>query len=397
MTTRAASAGRRAAGREGRLRVGVLGLGMAGGLMVPQLAAHPRTQFAGAADPNELLRRRVASDHGLAVDDDAQALLRRTDIDAVYIATPHQFHREHVELAARHGKHVIVEKPIALTLPECDAMIAAAAEAGIVLLVGHTHGFDPAVGLLREMTVSREFGALGAIAMLNYTDFMYRPRRPEELDTSRGGGIVYNQLPHQVEVARMVAASPVRSVRAAMWRLDAARPTEGCSSAFIDFESGAAASMVYSGYDHFDSDEWHGWVSSGGRRKSPGHGTARRRLREVAAGPGEVRMRTERYGYGGDLPADAATHQGHFGELVVTYERADVRSAPDGLMVYDDDGPRSIPIDPRLTGRAALLDEFCACVLDGRPAVHDGGFARGTLAACLALLQSARTRAEVPV
>lgn len=397
MTTVAASDVRRPMGRDGPLSVGVLGLGMAGGLMVPQLAAHPRTVLAGAADPNELLRRRVANDHGIEVDPDAEALLRRTDIDAVYIATPHQFHREHVELAARHRKHVIVEKPIALALPECDAMIAAAAAAGIVMLVGHTHGCDPAVARLREMTVTGQFGSLAAIAMLNYTDFMYRPRRPEELDTSRGGGIVFNQLPHQVEVARMVAASPVRSVRAALWRLDAARPTEGCSSAFIDFESGAAASMVYSGYDHFDSDEWHDWISSGGRRKSPAHGAARRRLRAVAGGVDEVRMRSERFGYGGDLPVDAPTHQGHFGELVVTYERADVRCTADGLVVYDDDGPRSIAIDPRLTGRASLLDEFCACVLDGSPAVHDGTFARGTLAACLALLRSAQARAEVLV
>lgn len=85
-----------------------------------------------------------------------------------------------------------------------------------------------------------------------------------------------------------------------------------------------------------------------------------------------------------------------FAELAVADERADVRGATDGLVAYDD-GPRSIPVDPRLTGRAALLDEFYACVLDGRPAVHDGAFARGPLAACPALLRLARSRAEVLV
>jgi phthalate 4,5-cis-dihydrodiol dehydrogenase len=378
-----------------RLRVGVLGLGLAGGMMVPAIASHPRTVLTGAADLSETLRQRVVKDHGIAVNSDAEELIRRPDVDAVYIATPHQFHNEHVLLAAKHGKHVIVEKPIALTLEDCDTMIESAARSGIALLVGHTHSSDPAVAMLREFTTSGEFGRLAMISMLNFTDFMYRPRRPEELDTSRGGGIAYNQLPHQIEVARMVAASDIRSVRAAMWKLDPARPTEGCSSAFVDFQGGAVANMVYSGYDHFDTDEFHGWISSSGRDKKPAHGSARRALKAVAGNAEEVRMRTDRYGYGGGRFSDTPTHQAHFGQVIVTYEHADVRFSPEGLTVYGDDGVREVAIDAAVTGRAALLDEFCASVIDGRPAIHDGKFARSTLAACLAMLESAQTRSEV--
>lgn len=73
-----------------RLRIGVLGLGMAGGLMVPVIASHPRTVLAGAADPNPTLRERFARDYRLDVNQDATELLCRPDIDAVYVATPHQ-------------------------------------------------------------------------------------------------------------------------------------------------------------------------------------------------------------------------------------------------------------------------------------------------------------------
>lgn len=378
-----------------RLRIGVLGLGMAGGLMVPVIASHPRTVLAGAADPNPTLRERFARDYRLDVNHDAAELLCRPDIDAVYVATPHQFHKEHVILAARHGKHVIVEKPITLSLADCDAMIEAAAHLGIVLVVGHTHSFDPAIAMMRDFTVRGELGRLAMLAMWNYTDFMYRPRRPEELDTAKGGGIAYNQLPHQVDVARMVSASEVRTVRASMWQLDAARPTEGCCSGFLEFESGAVASMVYSGYDHFDSDELHGWISSSGRRKNPAQGSARRALAALNGQAEEIRLRTERYGYGGGLSAGAATHQPHFGQLILTYEHADVRLSPEGLTVYDNDGVREVRIDPARVGRTAVLDEFCSAVIDGVPAVHDGAFARGTLATCLAILRSSASRSEV--
>lgn len=378
-----------------RLRVGVLGLGMAGGIMVPAIASHPRTVLCGAADLNALLRQRFERDHGITAEETAEALVSRPDVDAVYIATPHQLHRDHVHLAARYGKHVIVEKPIALTLQDCDEMIDSTSRAGIVMMVGHTHSSDPAVSVLRDFTARGEFGRLAVVTMLNYTDFMYRPRRPEELDTAQGGGIIYNQLPHQMEVARLAANSEVRSVRASLWKLDATRPTEGCCAAFVQFASGAAATMVYSGHDHFDSDEFHGWVSSSGRIKSPAHGAARRRLRQLAAGTEEAAMRTDRYGYGGDLPTSAPTHQAHFGQMILTYEHADVRTSPAGLTIYGDEGVREISIDCSRTGRAALLDEFCAAVMDGKPPIHDGRFARGTLAACLAVLRSGETGSEV--
>jgi phthalate 4,5-cis-dihydrodiol dehydrogenase len=246
-------------------------------------------------------------------------------------------------------------------------MIVLAEQARIALLVGHTHSSDPAVAMLHGFTNSGEFGKLAMISMLNYTDFMYRPRRPEELNTTMGGGIAYNQLPHQVEVARMISCSPVRSVRASMWKLDTRRPTEGCSSVFVDFESGVVANLVYSGYDHFDSDELHDWVSSSGRLKAPNHGSARRALESIIGSPDEARMRTERYGYGGALPSAPPTHQAHFGQIVVTYEHADVRISPDGVAVYEDRGVRNVSIDASNTGRSALLDELCACVIDKQP------------------------------
>ena len=157
---------------------------------------------------------------------------------------------------------------MALTLADCDAIIEVVEKHKVHLVVGHTHAFDPAVRAIRKLVASGEMGALGMINSFNYTNFLYRPRRPEELDTSRGGGILFNQVPHQIDTARVLAGGLVTSVRAHATVLDPSRPTEASCAALLQFDNGAAASLIYSGYDHFDSDEWHFGISERGDRKS---------------------------------------------------------------------------------------------------------------------------------
>jgi phthalate 4,5-cis-dihydrodiol dehydrogenase len=385
------------------LRIGVVGLGMAGAAMVPAIQAHPAFVLAGAAELNPELRARFANDHLCPVDASATELIARRDIDALYIATPHQLHCEHAVLAADHGKHAIVEKPMALSLDDCDKMIAASARNGTVLVVGHTHSFGPAIMLMRRIIASGEVGHLAMIAMSNYTDFMYRPRRPEELDTSLGGGILFNQIPHQVDIARLLSNSGVRHVRAMTGILDRARPTEGCCMAMLSFDDGSAASLVYSGYDRFDSDELHGWIGEGGQPKIPNHGATGRALATIADQAEEARLRSNNFGYGGGRrwqpnPGER-WHQPHFGTMVVSCSGADLRQSADGVLVYTHGGVREVPVPPSngRPGRADVLDELYGAALHGVEPLHDGRFARGTVEVCLAIQESARAGREVTI
>ena len=156
---------------------------------------------------------------------------------------------------------------MALTLEDCDRMIEAADRAGVVLIVGHTANFNPGVQKMRQL-VTGELGTLALITANAYTDFLYRPRRPEALVTEQGGGIMYNQVPHQVDAVRFLAGGVARTVRASTWSLDPARPTEGCYAAFLTFDGGAVASLVYSGYDHLDSSE----LAAGASAPNGGYG-----------------------------------------------------------------------------------------------------------------------------
>jgi phthalate 4,5-cis-dihydrodiol dehydrogenase len=373
--------------------LGIIGLGMAGAVMVHAAAAHPKYVLRAGADPHAAPREAFARDFNARAYADARELVADAAVQAVYIATPHQFHALHAILAAEHGKHIVLEKPMALTLADCDAIIAAVERNRVHLIVGHTHGFDPAVRLMRGIIARGELGRLGMINSFNYTNYLYRPRRPEELDTSKGGGILFNQVPHQVDTARVLGGGLVRSVRAHTNVLDLARPTEAGCMALLQFDGGAAASLTYSGYDHFDSDEWHSGIGEGGRPKPLSHGAARRALAAVREESG-LRTKTLAYGAG---PGGLPPHQPHFGVTIVTCAEGDMRASADGVLVYDRNGMREIAIPRRdgMPGRREVLDDMLVAIRTGRRPRHDGRWGKATVEVALAILRSSREGREI--
>jgi phthalate 4,5-cis-dihydrodiol dehydrogenase len=377
------------------LRLGVIGLGRAAALMLPSLLAHPHVRLTAAADPNPDARARFEADFGGRTYASAEELCAAPDVDAVYVATPHEYHAADVLTAARHGKHAIVEKPMALTLEECRAMTDAAERNGTVLVVGHSHGFDPAIMMIRDIVKRGDVGPLRMIVNLVYGDFLYRPRRPQELDTSLGGGIIYNQVPHQLDIVRTIDGGPLRSVYAMTGIWDRARPTEGAMTALLEFSDGVAASLTYNGYDHFDTDEFHDWVGEDGAPRTPAHGRRRAAIRAYETPADEIRGRTARGFAGSGVVRPAATmHDPHFGLLVVSCEHADLRPSPDGVLVYDDDGVRELPAPKARAypNKDGVIDEFYDAIVGGVAPLHDGAWGTATMAAALALLQSARER-----
>jgi phthalate 4,5-cis-dihydrodiol dehydrogenase len=161
----------------------------------------------------------------------------------------------------------------------------------------------------------------------------------------------------------------------------------------LQFEGGAAASLVYSGYDHFDSDEWHFGIGERGAPKPIAHGAARRAL-AVAANETEARTKTFAYGSaGGAMPP----HQPHFGLTIVTCAGGDMRASADGVTVYGREGLREIPLShgDGMPGRREVLDDMRAAIRSGRKPVHDGRWGKATVEVALAILRSSREGCEV--
>ncbi len=377
-----------------KLRLGVAGLGRAFSVMLPTFTADPRVALVAAADPRAEARQRFAADFGGKSYKSVEELCADPAIDVVYVATPHQFHAQHAALAARHGKHLLIEKPIALTLDECTSIIDAARRAGVQLVVGHSHSFDAPVKHLSEVIASGEFGAVRMINAIKYTDYLYRPRRPEELDTAQGGGAVFNQAAHQVDIVRLVAGGLATSVRAVTGAWDRSRPTEGAYAAVLTFANGAFASLTYSGYGHFDSDEFQGWIGEMGQQKTPYAGASRPRFSSTED---ETAFKNAR-NYGGrdyrPSATQAAAHQ-HFGILLVSCERGDLRALPNGVMIYQGGAARLEELPPPSVPRAEVIDELYRAVVHGEAPLHDGAWAMATLEVLLGILRSAREGCDV--
>ena len=382
------------------LRIGVIGLGRAFTLMLPTLQADPRVRLVAATDPLDPARRQFEIDFAVRADSSSEALCARSDVDVVYIASPHQFHTEHAVLAAAHGKHVWVEKPMALGLGDCTRMIEATQVAGVQLMVGHSHSFDGPVLRTRQLIDSGDYGAVKMIHAFNYTDFLYRPRRPQELDTAAGGGVIYSQAAHQIDIVRLLGGGQVKSVRAFTGAWDSGRPTEGAYSALLGFANGAFASATYSGYGHFDSDELLGNIGEMGQTKTVGdYGMARKRLRSFLTAQDEIAAKAAR-NYGGQnwqttaRSATQAAHQ-HFGHMIVSCEKADLRPDATGVTVYGDHEKRFDALPLPTIPRVEVIDELVNAVGLGQQPLHSGSWARASLAVCLAIQESAQKGLEV--
>lgn len=386
------------------LRIGVAGLGRAFTLMLPTFLTDERVQLVAATDPWATACKQFERDVGIPCDASFEALCTNPTVEVVYIASPHQFHAEQAVLALGAGKHVWVEKPMAVTLAQCNAMVEAAKRSGKCLMVGHSHSFDAPILQTARLIQSGQFGAVRMLHAIQYTDFLYRARRPEELQTERGGGVIFSQGAHQVDVCRLLCAGLVTQVQAHCGAWDPSRPTEGAYSALLRFDGGAFASLTYSGYGLWDSNAWMDQVSELGQdlKSSPASGARQQYLQrrhEPDAEAKEASLKAQR-NYGGEAWSSeqnnrAVPHHQHFGPVMVSCDLADLRPTPSGVWVHAIHETYKVEIPPPIIARVEVIDELYAAVVSGEPLLHSGEWARATLEVSLALLEASKTQASV--
>ena len=327
---------------------------------------------------------------GIATFASAEAMFDSPDIDAVWIATPNELHMDHAVHAARNGKHIIGEKPMALTLEQAQTMIDAIERNGVKYVQGHSQMFRPPVQQMRELVASGELGRPFAINNWRYQNWLNKPRLATEVDTATGGGVVYRQGPHQTDIIRCIGGGMVKSVRAITGRWSPHFPkTEGNYTAFLEFENGIAATMVLSGYARFDSVEL-----------VAGEEAAKRAWRSErltqALDPEEKHALPE---FALDLDGAPRERQGpdSYGLTVVSCERGDIRDSANGVYVYDDEGRREIVLPKQGEAHARELEELLAAVSDDRPPFPDARWGMATLEVIVAILRSSAEGREIPM
>ena len=369
------------------IRVGVVGLGRGFALTAPSALKSEFVDVVAAAaarDESQKAFRSVFQGDAYSTYDQ---LLSDNSLEAIHIATPHQLHAEMAIAAAEAGKHVLVEKPIAVSLSDAQRMVDTCERNRVILIVGPSHSFDGTVLAAKQMIEGGRFGRVLAINTFNYTDFMYRPRRDEELRTSDGGGVLFSQGAHQFDIVRLLAGAPASRVYASTGRWDRDRDTEISYQAMITFTNGVVAQCTYSGFGRFDSDELLDWVSETGYEKNPSdYGQSRRSLMDLTRDD-EISAKRSRT-FGESQLRDIAPNYEHFGPLIIQCEHADLKVGPSGISVYSNFEKEVVPVPLVTSPREPVFNALYDAIRSGTHPIQSGRWCLGTLEVCHAVIES---------
>jgi len=178
------------------LRIGIIGAGHIGRVQVRHWARIPGATIVAVADQKREKVEQLAQASGAMAYESADALLAADGIDVVLVCVPNYLHASLAEKALRAGKHVLCEKPMALTLAECDEMIAAAKAADRKLTIGHVVRFFPEYANAKRLV---EQGAVGTPAAVRLRRVSAYPPADWFADPARSGGILLDLVVHDLD------------------------------------------------------------------------------------------------------------------------------------------------------------------------------------------------------
>jgi UDP-N-acetyl-2-amino-2-deoxyglucuronate dehydrogenase len=329
----------------------ILGAGMVARYHATAIERTPGARLVAVGRSNPAHAQETAAQFGVPCLTDYAALLARDDIDAVCICTPSGLHAEQAIAAARSGKHVLVEKPIALALADADAMIAACAQAGVRLGVALQRRTEPEFQQLHAAITAGDLGrlVLGSITMPYLRLQSYYDsadwRGTWALD---GGGALMNQGIHLVDLLLWLLGDAVE-VRATAATLGHTIEVEDCVTATLQFANGALGSITAT----------------------------------TAAAPG-FPHRIEIYGDRGGVQIE--------GEQVLRWEgeNREARTEEPKNREPIAAGAGASPTGIGAVGHTRLLGDFVAAIREGRDPLAPGREGRRSLALVLAVYEAAR-------
>ncbi|MGN6482971.1 MAG: Gfo/Idh/MocA family protein [Thermomicrobiales bacterium] len=330
-------------------KVGLIGAGLIGNVHAASCRNLPDVTLTWIADRDVARAEALAATCGARVTADAAELVNASDVDAVIVATPTPTHRALTELAARHGKHVFCEKPIARTVEDGDAMVSACEAAGVTFMVGHVVRFFPEYERMKEIL---DAGKLGRIATIraSRTNPPVMERSPWFADVEKNGGVVLDLMIHEIDTLRWLFGDVERVFAHGLSYLPIHEKRD-YTMASIRFRSGAIAHVEAS------------WA----------HSTHRTSI-EVAG----------QYGLATYSSEQAAT-------LIVEPTEGIDWNAPGGIRVPARHYLRPGVVAPHFKE----VQHFVACLKTGEPVRVNGEEATKALAVANAVLDSMRTGAPV--
>jgi predicted dehydrogenase len=227
------------------IRIGLIGGGAISTQHLEAIGALAGLRLAGVVSASEHRARAVGEERGVPWSTCLEDLLERDDVDAVTICTPSGLHPSHALAALRSGKHVVVEKPIALSVADADAVVGAGHEEGLIVTTISQRRFEPVV---RALKAAIDASALGRISLILAEGLYHRPQAYYDSAAWRGtremdGGVLMNQAIHMVDLVRWMGG-PVHSVAGHLATRGHTMEAEDTASVSLRFMNGALGAIV---------------------------------------------------------------------------------------------------------------------------------------------------------
>ncbi len=230
------------------LGVGIIGTGRVSGGHAKAVEQTPTTRLVAAADVDQGRVEQFAREHNCAPYTDYTELLARDDVDFVIVALPHWLHYGATVAAAAAKKHIFIEKPMAMTLDECDRMTEAAEANGVTIMVGHSEHFQAPNITARRILHSGQIGDIVFANDIWYKPFSVAMRPPWFLDRAQGGGMWQMNGAHMLDRIVWLMDSKVVAVKAWIGNPMVKQRADDSCAVMLDFASGTHAVFTHTGY-----------------------------------------------------------------------------------------------------------------------------------------------------
>ena len=232
-----------------KIRTAIIGCGKVSDVHAEALKNTPEAQFVAVYSRSPEKAKQYGEKYGVRGFCEIREMIAGAGVEAVIVCTPHPAHRDAAVMAAEAGAHVLVEKPLASTLQDCDEMLAAAKQAKVKIGIVCQRRFYSPVQRVRRAIDEGKIGkpALGTVLMLGWRDQKYYESDPWRGQwTAEGGGVLVNQAPHQLDLLQWLMG-PIDELFGVWSNFN--HPyieVEDSAVAVIRFRSGALGNIVVS-------------------------------------------------------------------------------------------------------------------------------------------------------
>lgn len=252
---------------------GIIGIGAMGRDHISSILHNSNAKLVALVDINKEKADGIAREYNVASYYDFRIMVENEELDAVVINLPHFLHKECMVYCAAHGLHTLVEKPMAISSEECEAMITAAKENNVKLMIGHVQRYFQENIMAKDIIKSGELGEVSTIVDIR-NGLYFTPVRPKWfLDKGlSGGGVMMNFGAHSLDKIMWLLDSKVVHIAGNAGSLNSQFNIEGHAQAFITLENGVTATINYSGYDSIPINETRIYLSKGEIKLCTGNG-----------------------------------------------------------------------------------------------------------------------------